>query len=122
MLENAAGVIAAARASGVPVFHAQAWVPDERRDEYPLLRDHTPDALRTAVAGSAGAEICPEVGPQDGETVIRKRWPSAFQGTDLGSRLGAIGARQLVVIGVWTESCVRATVIDAVSRAMRSGS
>src|SRR5260370_36161331 len=75
---NAAVVIAAARAAGVPVFHVQAWVEEDERHDYPLLDASLTDDLRSAVAGSSGADICGEVSPVEGETIIRKRWPSAF--------------------------------------------
>lgn len=114
LLARAADVLGAARAQRMPVFHAQAWMAGSL-GEGPLVLRHTPQDLRTAVPGSAGAEICAEVAPRDGETVLRKRFPSAFQATGLEERLQDLRAKQIVVMGVWTDSCVRATVLDAVS-------
>ncbi|MDQ0474363.1 cysteine hydrolase family protein [Labrys wisconsinensis] len=119
ILANASAVIAAARAGGVPVIHVQAWVGEEDRQHYPLLEASLTDDLRSAVAGSDGAGICEEVAPLEGETVIRKRWPSAFHDTDLDERLRRLGAENIVTVGVWTDSCVRASVFDAVFRSYR---
>jgi nicotinamidase-related amidase len=55
-----------------------------------------------------------EVGPSDC-TVIKKRY-SAFFGTNLDSILDGFACRKVVVAGVNTHACVRATVIDAYQR------
>lgn len=114
ILANAALVIGAARRAKVRVIHVQAWIEAHERDDYALLNATLTDDLRYAAAGSSGADICREVAPEPGETVIRKRWPSAFHGTALAQTLERLGARHLLVTGVWTDSCVRASVFDAV--------
>ncbi|MEA2783434.1 MAG: hypothetical protein QOK29_4978 [Rhodospirillaceae bacterium] len=114
ILANAAALAFAARAAGVPVIHVQAWVEEDERRHYPLLDGSVTDELRSAVAGSVGAEICAEVFPAEGDIIIRKRWPSAFHDTALHDQLRQIGAEHIVTMGVWTDSCVRATVFDAV--------
>lgn len=114
ILANAALVIGAARRAKVPVIHVQAWIENHERDNYALLNETLTEDLRYAAAGSRGADICQEVAPEPGETVIRKRWPSAFQGTALAETLERRGARHLLVTGIWTDSCVRASVFDAV--------
>lgn len=114
ILANAARVIDAARIAGIPVIHVQAWIETHERGNYALLNETLTDGLRYAAAGSNGADICKEVAPEPGETVIRKRWPSAFQGTELAETLERLGVRNLLVTGIWTDSCVRASVFDAV--------
>lgn len=51
--------------------------------------------------------------PKAGELVISKRYPSAFFATDLNTRLQLKGVDTLVVCGVSTSGCVRASVLDA---------
>ncbi|MCO5084494.1 MAG: cysteine hydrolase [Rhizobiaceae bacterium] len=114
ILGNAALVINAARRAKVPVIHVQAWIEAHERGNYALLNETLTEDLRYAAAGSEGADICHEVAPEPGETVIRKRWPSAFQGTELAGMLERLGARHMLVTGIWTDSCVRASVFDAV--------
>lgn len=53
--------------------------------------------------------------PADDEIVISKQYPSAFFGTSLASTLTASGIDTLIITGLTTSGCVRATCIDAVS-------
>lgn len=62
------------------------------------------------VPGTPGAEIRAEIGPLEGETVVRKHFPNAFRETDLLSHLRGLGLRHLVVAGMMTHMCVDATV------------
>jgi maleamate amidohydrolase len=59
--------------------------------------------------------IRPEVAPVDGEVVVVKQMPSAFFGTSLAGTLTAMGIDTVVVGGVSTSGCVRASVVDAIS-------
>ncbi|MGB3643243.1 MAG: isochorismatase family cysteine hydrolase [Mesorhizobium sp.] len=120
ILANAASVIAAARQAGVPVLHAQAWAEQEDvKTSYPLLHENLADDLRYGVAGADSAAICEEVMPAGDELVIRKSWPSAFRDRRLAETLRERGVEHLLVAGVWTDSCVRATVFDAVFAGFR---
>lgn len=58
-------------------------------------------------------EIVPEVQPLPGDTVIIKPKPSAFFGTQLQSVLTFLRVDTLIVTGVTTSGCVRATVDHA---------
>jgi nicotinamidase-related amidase len=114
ILANAASILAAARAARIPVIHIQAWVDDEAQRNYRLLHEGLSEELRSAVPGSEGAGICAEVSPLPGETVIQKAWTSAFRDTELKDVLSRLGIEYLITVGVWTDSCVRASVFDAV--------
>lgn len=57
--------------------------------------------------------------PSIGEIVISKRYPSAFFATDLNTRLHLRGIDTLVICGVSTSGCVRATVLDAMCHGIR---
>ncbi|MEZ5778835.1 MAG: isochorismatase family cysteine hydrolase [Paracoccaceae bacterium] len=114
VLSHAATVIAAARAADVRVVHAQAWAEPAAPSAYHLLNTTPGSFARSGAAHTAGAALCAEVEPEPQDTVIRKAWPSAFAGTGLSGKLQAGGVSNLVVFGVWTDSCVRATVFDAV--------
>lgn len=58
-------------------------------------------------------EIVPEVQPHDGDTVIVKPKPSALYGTQLVGMLNFLNVDTLIVTGVTTSGCVRATVDHA---------
>jgi nicotinamidase-related amidase len=46
------------------------------------------------------------------EVLIEKQWASAFHKTDLDQRLRAQGVNSVVVTGLTTSGCVRATAVD----------
>ncbi|KAK0256714.1 hypothetical protein B0A54_06847 [Friedmanniomyces endolithicus] len=51
--------------------------------------------------------------PEEGEEVVVKRHPSAFFGTELAGTLHLMEVDTLVICGVSTSGCVRATTLDA---------
>ncbi|MEN7343675.1 MAG: isochorismatase family protein [Pseudomonadota bacterium] len=53
--------------------------------------------------------------PSDDELVISKQYPSAFFGTSLASTLTANGIDSLLITGLTTSGCVRATCVDCIS-------
>jgi nicotinamidase/pyrazinamidase len=69
-----------------------------------------------ALEGTAGADPWPELGPADGERIIRKRTYSAFTGSELGAALDELGADELLLTGCLTEIGVSATAHDALQR------
>ncbi len=60
--------------------------------------------------GTPGVEIHQSVRPLPGETVITKREPNAFLGTELAGLLQALGTDELVVAGMMTSMCVDSSV------------
>lgn len=65
-------------------------------------------------------EFPPAIAPQDGEWVLEKTKASAFFGTPLASRLVRLATDTVVVGGVSTSGCVRASVVDAFSHNFRT--
>jgi nicotinamidase-related amidase len=66
-----------------------------------------------AVEGTDGVEIIRELTPQEGEFVITKTRMSAFLFTELDLLLRSLDADGVVVTGIQTPNCIRATVFDA---------
>jgi maleamate amidohydrolase len=114
-VESAARVVAAARTAGVPVLHTRVSYAPGGMDGGLFFRKVA--ALRHFVAGADGGlgEIMPEVAPRPDEMVLVKQYPSAFFGTALSSTLTAGRIDTLVICGVSTSGCVRATAVDAIS-------
>jgi nicotinamidase-related amidase len=50
--------------------------------------------------------------PAPGETVISKQYASAFFGTSLSSTLTALGVDTVLIAGLSTSGCVRASAVD----------
>lgn len=57
--------------------------------------------------------------PRDGEIVVSKKYPSAFFATDLTTRLQLKNVDTLVICGVSTSGCVRASTLDAMCYGFR---
>ena len=55
------------------------------------------------------------VAPRADELVISKQYPSAFFGTSLAATLTASGVDTLILTGITTSGCVRATCVDTMS-------
>jgi maleamate amidohydrolase len=77
-----------------------------------LYRRKVP-ALDLLRPGSPLAAIVPELSPAADEVVIVKRYPSAFFATDLAQRLRHGGIDTLLIAGLTTSGCIRATAMDA---------
>ena len=60
-------------------------------------------------------EIVPETGFLDGDNVLTKEYPSAFNATPLASWMTRLGLDGVIICGGVTSGCVRATVVDAFS-------
>jgi nicotinamidase-related amidase len=109
----AARVVAAARDRGVPVVFTAVRYP-HGGTEAGAWRRKIP-ALRVFEEGNPLGDFPDSPHPAAGETVIVKHHASAFFGTDLHARLQALGVDTLIITGLSTSGCVRASVVDAVS-------
>ena len=67
----------------------------------------------------SGNEIVPEVAPLPSEWIVEKAKASCFFGTPLASYLFQKQVDTLVVVGVSTSGCVRASVVDAFSHGFK---
>ena len=64
-------------------------------------------------------DIIDKVAPIDGEVVLRKNSPSAFNGTPLENHFSHLGIDTVIVAGESTSGCVRASVVEACSKRFR---
>ena len=104
-------LLAGARAAGIPVVYCRPnkRLQTVRRPKNSRSIDDTPESRRR------GNEFPEEIAPAPGEEVIEKPRPSAFFQTPLLSLLRQLGADHLIVAGISTSGCVRATVFDGFS-------
>lgn len=70
-------------------------------------------ALRCFEAGNPLAEFTDLVRPMSGDVIVTKQYASAFFGTSLAATLNALGVDTVVIAGVSTSGCVRASALDA---------
>jgi nicotinamidase-related amidase len=117
-LAATARLLSAARRAGAPVFFTTVAYDAECR-EAGVFVEKVP-ALRYLVRGSRWVELDPRLGRRPAETLIEKQFASAFFGTPLASRLTTRGIDTVVVAGVTTSGCVRATAVDALQNGFRT--
>ena len=87
--------------------------------ESALLVECTDLADTLALKAGLEAEPMPQVAPLPGEVVVTKQYASGFFGTTLASTLTSLGVDTLVVVGVSTSGCIRATALDALQSGFR---
>lgn len=103
----------AARSAGVPVFYTNVVYQPGGADGGVFFRKVP--ALAVFEAGNPLGDWPEGLEPAADEFVISKQYPSAFFGTSLAATLTANGIDTLVITGLTTSGCVRATCVDTVS-------
>lgn len=111
-LDSAVRVLEAARAATIPVVHTRVTYVEGGADGGVFYRKVS--ALRHFAGPGPLGEIMPEVAPRPGELVLAKQYASAFFGTSLASTLTVAGIDTVVICGVSTSGCVRASAVDSV--------
>ena len=76
-----------------------------------VFREKLP-ALNILEYGSEWVELDGAMERRAEEPIIKKQWASTFFATDLAERLRVQGVDSLVVTGLTTSGCVRATAVD----------
>ncbi|WP_067701422.1 isochorismatase family protein [Nocardia jejuensis] len=113
----AAAVVHRARTGGYPVvFTRVSYRPGTT--EGGLFRRKVP-TLAVFEEGNPLADFLDDPRPRPGESVIVKQYPSAFHGTALAANLTADRIDTLVIVGLTTSGCVRATATDALQHGFR---
>jgi len=112
-LAGAVRVLAAARIAGIPRIFTNVVIQPGGLDGGIFYRKST--AMKCFEAGNPLGAWPPGIDPQPGELVISKQYPSAFFGTSLASTLAANGIDTLILTGISTSGCVRATCVDTMS-------
>ncbi len=97
--ENAAHLLAHARATGMTVVH---------------IRHETPPGAPFFQPGTEGAEIHTRVAPAGNETVLTKHRPNSFHETGLLDLLREAGTETLIICGAQSQMCIDATTRAAV--------
>lgn len=117
-LESALRVRAAARAAGVPVILTNVVYHPHALDGGRFYEKAAP--LKNFLKGSPMGAWGPGLQPFDDELVVSKQYPSAFFGTSLASTLTAMGVDNVLLTGLTTSGCVRASCVDSMSHGFRT--
>jgi acyl-CoA reductase-like NAD-dependent aldehyde dehydrogenase len=98
------------RRRGLPVLHVHTLVKADGSDRMPHWKSS--DRLE-CVEGTSGAMPWDALAPKEDEPVIRKRSFSGFESGELQRTLKARGIDRVVLAGLFTHGCIRATAMDA---------
>ncbi|MCU1719040.1 isochorismatase family protein [Pseudomonas sp. 5P_3.1_Bac2] len=109
-------LLSAFRQRGWPVFFTT--VAYDSADQARVFREKLP-SLNVLAAGSELVAIDPRLAPLANEPVLVKHWASAFFATDLKARLEEAGVDGVMVTGLTTSGCVRATAVDGLQHDLR---
>lgn len=100
-----------ARQAGLLVCHTRVEYRADGLDGGVFFRKVP--ALRVFCSGHPLAEVVPDLAPLANEVVVTKQYASAFFGTSLASTLRAQGVDCVLMAGMSTSGCVRASAVDA---------
>ena len=113
-----AKLVASARQARVPVIFIRNWHSAASDSEAWLEcsdRRH-PGGVRSAEAGSWGAEWYPPLLPEPDDLTFNKARYDAFLKTGLDEALRQRGIRSVIICGTTTNVCVESTARDAFAR------
>lgn len=103
-------LLAAFRKAGRPVVHTRVEFGLGGADGGLFYKKVS--ALRCFDKGNPLAAPPKDLIPKDNEVVVTKQYASAYFGTSLASSLRALGCDSVVITGVSTSGCVRASALD----------
>ncbi len=112
VVENLKRVLEGARANGVKVFYAMHRQCEAGEFDGWKAVSGTHEAMRDGLfkKGSWGAEIHPDLKPEDGDVMALEHWTSSgFANTDLDFLLKQHGIDHVAVAGMAANTCVEAT-------------
>lgn len=113
LLSSISALLTGFRQRKSPVIHIHTAVRSDGENRMP----HWKESGRWAcIEGTPGALAPHALAPAENETVITKRFFSGFESGSLHEHLRANGIDTLVVAGLYTHGCVRATVLDAYAK------
>ena len=108
---SAARLHAAARAAGVPAIFTRVEYSSDGHEGGVFYRKIA--ALKCFERGNPLGEFTPELAPLPGDEVVTKHFPSAFFETGLAHHLKTRKVDTVVITGLSTSGCVRASAVDA---------
>ncbi|NRB34383.1 MAG: isochorismatase family protein [Rhodobacteraceae bacterium] len=112
-LDNAARLAPKAREMGVPTIFTEVKYQPGGADGGAFYAKVP--ALSCFDAGAETQKLAPPLAYTSDDIIITKQYPSAFFGTSLAATLQWLKIDTLLLTGVTTSGCVRATCIDAIS-------
>ncbi len=112
-LQSALRIRDYARAAGAPIIYTNVVYHEDMSDAGVFYKKVK--VLENFKKGSPMGNWPKGLEPAQGELVISKQYPSAFFGTSLAATLTAQQIDSVIITGLTTSGCIRASCIDASS-------
>jgi maleamate amidohydrolase len=112
-LDSALRIVEVARGAGILIIYTKVVYHPSGINGGTFFKKAKP--LRNMVAGNPLGNWAYGIAPKADELVISKQYPSAFFGTSLSSTLTGLGIDTLIITGLTTSGCIRATCVDTCS-------
>jgi len=109
LIESNQRLIDIFREKELPIFFTTTIYSKD--SEATIFRKKIPD-LNILSNDSEWVEFTSKIKPKSSEFIIEKKYASAFFNTNLYSELNIMGIDTVVITGVTTSGCVRATAVD----------
>jgi len=109
LIESNQRLIDIFREKDLPIFFTTTIYSKD--SEATIFRKKIPD-LNILSNDSEWVEFTSKIKPKSSEFIIEKKYASAFFNTNLYSELNLMGIDTVVITGVTTSGCVRATAVD----------
>jgi len=112
-LASAIRIIDASREAGIPIVYTHVVYRPDGSDGGVFFKKVP--VLENFVAGNPMGGWAAGIQPADDEIVVSKQYPSAFFGTQLDSILKDLQVDTVIITGLTTSGCIRATCVDTIS-------
>tara|TARA_B100001093_G_scaffold511510_1_gene579547 strand:- start:496 stop:1089 length:594 start_codon:yes stop_codon:yes gene_type:complete len=103
-------LLAAFRQKSLPIFFTTVVYHNDQQAR--VFRAKVP-ALNVLKVDSHWVKVDSRLGRSVSEPLIEKQWASAFYQTDLDWQLKSLSVNSLIITGLTTSGCVRASAVDA---------
>jgi maleamate amidohydrolase len=111
--DHAARLLDTARQTGTPVIFTEVRYIKGGADGGVFFRKAPP--LKVMEWGSPLGDLVEGLERRPEEIMVTKQYPSAFFGTSLAATLTSMGVDTVLLTGLTTSGCIRATCVDAMS-------
>jgi maleamate amidohydrolase len=110
-LASATRILQRARSAGIPVIFTVVEHSEDGAGGGYFAKKIS--ALKLLAQGSPLGKIATPLTPEPGEAIVSKKYASAFFGTNLATDLRFLGCDSVIIVGLSTSGCIRASAVDA---------
>lgn len=100
------------RQKNVPIVYTQHTIKADKSN----AENGEPVDVRACIIGTDGWKIVSELEPKQNDNIVLKHGADGFFESKLSEALKNLNADAVIVCGVWTNNCVRATAEGAYAR------